>query len=69
MPRNSWQMAALRPPAIAVHDDGEVLRKAFEIQFSEKLRFLAIGRFKKFAGFHRTLLEGPRGNNRSADNP
>ena len=38
------QVAALRPAAVAVHDDGEVLGQALQVQFIEKLRFVAVGR-------------------------
>ena len=44
-------MAALRPAAVAVHDDGEVLGESLEIKFIEKLRFFAVGGFEKFAAF------------------
>ena len=51
------EMTALRPAAVAVHDDGEVLGEALEIKFIEKLRFFAVGGFEKFAGFHSVSLE------------
>jgi len=39
------QMATLRPPAVAVHDDGQVFGQLPEINFIEKLRFFAVGGF------------------------
>ena len=51
------EMAALGPAAVAVHDDGEVLGEALEVKFIEKVRFLAVGGFEKFAGFHSVWLE------------
>ena len=54
---NARQVAALRPAAVAVHDDGEVLGQALQVNFIEKLRFGAVGGFEKFAGFHSVSLE------------
>ena len=59
MARDARKMAPLRPAAVAIHDDGEMLRKRAGIQFFEKLRFLAVAGFRSSAGFHRKWLEGP----------
>ena len=45
---NARQMAALRPAAVAIHDDGEVLRQALGIEFLEKFRFFAVRVLQKF---------------------
>jgi hypothetical protein len=45
-------MPALSPAAVAVHDDGNVLRKAFQINFIERGCFLGIRRLQQFSGFH-----------------
>jgi hypothetical protein len=57
MSRDAGQMATLRPPAVAVHDDGQVFGQLPEINFIEKLRFFAVGGFQKFACFHSVSLE------------
>src|SRR5215470_13579818 len=46
-------MTPLRPAAVAVHDHGHVLGQAFDVEFREKVVFLAIGRLQKLADFHR----------------
>jgi hypothetical protein len=38
-------MTALRPAAVTVHDDGQVLGQLLEINFIEKVRFFAVGGF------------------------
>ena len=43
MARDARQMAPLRPPAVAVHDDGHVIGQAFRVELCEKFRFLAVG--------------------------
>ena len=40
------QMPALRPAAIAVHDDGDVPRQPLRIQAFQQARFFAAGRFE-----------------------
>jgi hypothetical protein len=53
MPRDARQMAALRPAAVAIHDDGEMLRQPLGIQFVEIFRFFAGRVLEKFCRFHR----------------
>jgi hypothetical protein len=60
-------MAALRPTPVAIHDDGEVLRKALGIQFVEIFRFVAVRGLQKFARFHRQWLDGTARQNRAGD--
>src|SRR5450631_991104 len=40
VPRDAREMAALRPAAVAVHDDGHVARQTREVEFFEQLGFL-----------------------------
>lgn len=54
----TWQVAALSPAAVAVHNDGDVLRETLQIYFVEGCRFLGIGRLQEFACFHYDWLEG-----------
>ena len=58
MAGHSRQMTALRPAAVAIHDDGEVLRQALGIEFLEIFRFFAVRVLQKFASFHRPWLDG-----------
>ena len=43
MAGDARQMALLRPAAVAVHDDGDVLRQMFQVEFIEKGGFVLIG--------------------------
>jgi hypothetical protein len=52
MAGDAWQMAALSPAAVAVHDNGDVLRKVFQINFIERGCFLGIRRLQQFSGIH-----------------
>jgi hypothetical protein len=46
-------MAALRPAAVAIHDDGQVLRQAPGVEFLEIFRFFAVRVLQEFFNFHR----------------
>ena len=62
------QMAVLRPASVAIHDDGEVLGKAFGVDLFEKRRILTVGRLQELASFHRQWLEDFRGQSSTGDN-
>ena len=52
------QVTALRPAAVAVHDDGEVLGQALQVKFIREAPLQArLAGFEKFAGFHSVSLE------------
>jgi hypothetical protein len=50
-------VAFLRPAAIAVHNDGDVLGQALQIEFREKGGFGGIEVGKEFGGFHSDWLK------------
>ena len=53
MPGDARQMAALRPAAIAVHDDGEMLGQTLRVEFFEKFRFSSLAGFRSSTAFTR----------------
>ena len=62
VPCYARQVAALRPAAIAVHDDGEMLRQPLQIELFEKRNFLPIAGFQEIGWFHgRWHEECPQG--------
>ena len=46
------QVTALGPAAVAVHDYGDVLRKALQINFIERGSFLGVRGLQQFSSFH-----------------
>jgi hypothetical protein len=46
--RGAGQVAALRPAAISVHDDGNMLREAVRIQIEEQALFFQVRGFERF---------------------
>jgi len=45
-------VAALRPAAIAIHDNGHVLRKAARIELLKQPRFITRSGLEEIGGFH-----------------
>ena len=62
-------MAALRPAAIAIHDDGKMLRKPLRIDLFEIARFFAGQILQEFVCFHRKWLDGIATHKRTGDGP
>ena len=52
MPRDARQVAALRPAAVAVHDDGDVLGQALAVDLLQQSSFFLAGRFQLLRGLH-----------------
>ena len=46
VPGHAWQMSALRPAAVAIHDYGDMSGQASCIEPFEQVRLIAAGRFK-----------------------
>ena len=51
MPRDAGQMAALRPTAVPIHDDRNVLLKAVRVKRREQALFLAVCWFQRVRCF------------------
>ena len=49
------QMAPLRPAAVSIHDDGNMLREPVRIQFKEQPLFCKVRGFERFRCFHATI--------------
>jgi hypothetical protein len=54
------QVAAFRPSAIAIHNDSQMLRQAFQVELFEETCFLGVGGFQQLNGFHQDSLGGRR---------
>ena len=52
VPRDSRQVAPLRPAPIAVHDHGDVLREPLRVQISKQALFFAGEWFERVQYFH-----------------
>ena len=59
MPGDARQMAPLRPAAVAIHDDGDVLREPVRIKFTEQPLFFEVRGFERFRCFTRLFLRIP----------
>jgi hypothetical protein len=47
MTGNTWKMAALRPAAVAIHNNGDVLGQTGGVDLREQVSFVALLRFQK----------------------
>jgi hypothetical protein len=52
MARDARQMTPLRPAAVSIHDDGNMLREAVRIQVQEQTLFRKVRSFERFRRFH-----------------
>ena len=57
MSRDARQMAPPRPATVSVHDDGNMLRKAFRVKLAEQAFFFPAGRFER-VGYLHALIPG-----------
>jgi hypothetical protein len=48
-------MTPLRPPAISIHDDSNMLREPVRVQFKEQPLFFEVRGFERFVYFHATI--------------
>ena len=58
-PGDARQMTPLRPAAIAIHNDGDVLRETVGVQISGAAAFLEVRGFERFGCFHAIIPANP----------
>ena len=56
MPRHARQMPPFGPAAIAIHDDGHMMRQALAVELFQQLCFLAAGRLPEVGVFHGAIF-------------
>ncbi len=55
MSGDARQVTALRPAAVSIHDDGNMLREPVRIQIEEQTLFFKVRGFERFRCFHATI--------------